>query len=96
MIVEVEVETLDELREVLAAGPDVVLLDNMTLDTLRQSVAARDSLAPEVALEASGGVNLESVVEIAATGVERISSGALTHQATSLDLGLDWMGMVAS
>jgi nicotinate-nucleotide pyrophosphorylase (carboxylating) len=91
MIVEVEVDTLDQLREVLSANPDLVLLDNMRLDDLRAAVALRDSTALQVELEASGGVRLETVAEIARTGVDRISAGALTHSAAWLDVGLDWL-----
>lgn len=90
LIVEVEVDTLEQLAMVLGEGPDIVLLDNMPLEMLRQAVALRDRAASGVDLEASGGVTLESVAEIAATGVERISVGALTHSVTSLDVGLDW------
>jgi nicotinate-nucleotide pyrophosphorylase (carboxylating) len=90
MILEVEVDSLDQLRQVLPAQPDIVLLDNMTPDLLRQAVAIRNDLAPAIELEASGGVNLQTVRAIAETGVERISSGALTHSAPSLDMGLDW------
>jgi nicotinate-nucleotide pyrophosphorylase (carboxylating) len=67
-----------------------VLLDNMTLDDMRQAVALRNAHCPNVALEASGGVSLASVAAIAATGVERISVGALTHSAPALDLAFDW------
>lgn len=88
--VEVEVDRLEQLREVLPVGPDIVLLDNMRLDLLRQSVQLRDSLAPQVQLEASGGVTLATVADIARTGVDRISSGALTHSAPNLDLAFDW------
>jgi nicotinate-nucleotide pyrophosphorylase (carboxylating) len=90
MIVEVEVDTIEQLADVLPAGPDIVLLDNMTPDQLREAVERRDTLAPQVELEASGGVDLRSVAAIAASGVDRISVGALTHSFTSLDLGLDW------
>jgi nicotinate-nucleotide pyrophosphorylase (carboxylating) len=90
MIVEVEVDTLAQLREVLPEHPDIVLLDNMTPDQLRGAVALRDEVGSSVELEASGGVGLESIQAIAASGVERISVGALTHSAISLDLGLDW------
>ncbi len=89
-IIEIEVDSLDQLRAVLPAQPSIVLLDNMTPDLLRQAVAIRDQMAPEVELEASGGVNLSTVRAIAETGVERISSGALTHSAVVLDVGLDW------
>jgi nicotinate-nucleotide pyrophosphorylase (carboxylating) len=90
VIVEVEVDTLAQLEQVLPAGPDLVLLDNMSLDDLRRAVTLRDALAVEIELEASGGVNLQTVGPIAATGVDRISVGALTHSAASLDVGLDW------
>jgi nicotinate-nucleotide pyrophosphorylase (carboxylating) len=90
MIVEVEVDSLDQLEAVLPAGPDIVLLDNMSPDMLRRAVTRRNVVAPAVQLEASGGINLMTVSEIAATGVERISVGALTHAAASLDVGLDW------
>jgi nicotinate-nucleotide pyrophosphorylase (carboxylating) len=87
---EVEVDTLDQLAAVLPLGPDLVLLDNMSVAMLRQAAAMRDAQAPEVQLEASGGVGLETLREIATTGVDRISVGALTHSARSLDVGLDW------
>ena len=90
MIVEIEVDTLAQLDAVLPAAPDIVLLDNMSPDELRRAVSRRDAIAPEVALEASGGVNLQSIRAIAESGVERISVGALTHSAVCLDLGLDW------
>jgi nicotinate-nucleotide pyrophosphorylase (carboxylating) len=91
LIIEVEVDRLDILNEVLAAEPDIVLLDNMSTDDLRTAVARRDAIAPGVALEASGGVTWDSIREIALTGIERISVGALTHSAKSLDIGLDWL-----
>jgi nicotinate-nucleotide pyrophosphorylase (carboxylating) len=88
--VEVEVDSLDQLSAVLPVGPDIVLLDNMLPHMLRQAVELRDQTAPQVELEASGGVRLETVREIAESGVERISVGALTHSARVLDIGLDW------
>jgi len=91
MIVEAEVDTLDQLQQLLPAGPDLVLLDNMDPARLRQAVALRDAAYPQVELEASGGVNLQSVRDIAETGVDRISVGALTHSAVGLDIGLDWL-----
>lgn len=91
MVIEIEVDTLAQLRAVLPAAPDIVLLDNMSSDELRQAVALRDEDASTVELEASGGVNLKTVAEIAAAGVDRISVGALTHSAVSLDVGLDWI-----
>lgn len=87
--VEVEVDSLDQLEHVLAAPVDVVLLDNMPPNELRQAVAMRDRLAQHVELEASGGVTLDNVRAIAEAGVERISVGALTHSAPALDIGLD-------
>lgn len=90
MLVEVEVDTLEQLTEVLAASPDIVLLDNMLPEQLRQAVERRDALAPQVELEASGGINLTTVADIARSGVERISVGALTHSAGWFDVGLDW------
>lgn len=89
---EVEVDTLAQLDAALGVSPgliDVVMLDNFTLDDLSRGVAMRDERAPSVALEASGGVTLETIGEIAMTGVDRISVGSLTHHAVSLDLGLD-------
>jgi nicotinate-nucleotide pyrophosphorylase (carboxylating) len=88
---EVEVDSLEQLAEVLPELPDIVLLDNMRPDALREAVARRDQVAPQVQLEASGGVNLRTVAEIARSGVDRISVGALTHGAASLDIGLDWL-----
>ncbi|RZJ98534.1 MAG: carboxylating nicotinate-nucleotide diphosphorylase [Brevundimonas sp.] len=86
MKVEVEVDGLDQLDEALAEAPDVIMLDNFTLPMLREAVART---AGRVTLEASGGVNLDTVAAIAATGVNVISVGALTHSAASLDIGLD-------
>lgn len=91
MIVEVEVDTLEQLAAVLPVGPDIVLLDNMIPETLREAVALRDAINPAVELEASGGVSLQTIRVMAETGVERISVGALTHSAVGLDLGLDWL-----
>ncbi len=88
--VEVEVETLEQLCDALGGLPDIVLLDNMSVSILREAVAIRNNAAPAVQLEASGGVNLETVAEIARTGVERISVGALTHSAPAMDLAFDW------
>lgn len=88
--VEIEVDTLEQLEGVLPAGPEIVLLDNMSPSELRTAAELRDRLAPDVALEASGGIDLARVAEIAASGVERISVGGLTHGARSLDVGLDW------
>jgi nicotinate-nucleotide pyrophosphorylase (carboxylating) len=84
--VEIEVDTLEQLQEVLDEGADFCLLDNMSTDMMRQAVKMS---AGRVKLEASGGINIETVKAIAETGVDLISSGALTHSAPILDLGLD-------
>ena len=84
--IEIEVDTLDELREALDAGPEWILLDNMTTEQMREAVAI---VAGRARLEASGGITLERVAEVAATGVDAISSGALTHSAPALDIALD-------
>jgi nicotinate-nucleotide pyrophosphorylase (carboxylating) len=88
--VEIEVDTLKQFDEALPAAPDIVLLDNMTLDQVREAVLRRNAVAPKVLLEASGGVNLQTVRAIAETGVDRISVGALTHSASALDIALDY------
>jgi nicotinate-nucleotide pyrophosphorylase (carboxylating) len=91
LFVEVEVDTVEQLEGALrASGVDIVLLDNMDGATMRRAVAMRDERAPGVLLEASGGVRLETIRAIAETGVDRISCGALTHQATSVDVALDF------
>jgi len=91
-IVEIEVDSMEQLANVLPARPDIVLVDNFSIDNLRCAVAMRNEIAPEVELEASGNVKIDTIREIALTGVERISSGALTHHAVWLDLGMDWSG----
>lgn len=93
MFVEVEVDSLVQLRDVLAmpeGAIDIVLLDNMTPDQLREAVGVRDRTRPEIRLEASGGVTLETIGDIARTGVDRISIGSITHGARALDVGLDF------
>ncbi|HEX4608033.1 MAG TPA: carboxylating nicotinate-nucleotide diphosphorylase [Urbifossiella sp.] len=88
--VEVEVDTLDQLEHALAARADIVLLDNMTPEQMRAAVARRDAVSPDTRLEASGGITLATIAAIAATGVDRISVGALTHSAPALDIALDY------
>lgn len=93
--VMVEVDTLEQLREVLAAEPDYVLLDNMNAGVLKEAVAITDTVSRDQKLrrpklEASGGINLDTVAAAAASGVDRISVGALTHGAGSVDIGLDF------
>ena len=85
-MIEIEVDTLDQFEEALKHGPHAVLLDNMTPDTLRRAVEINQG---RVTLEASGGVNLDTVAAIAETGVDFISVGALTHSAPNLDVGMD-------
>lgn len=90
--VEVEVDTLEQLQLVLECEPgliDMVLLDNMTPDQMRDAVAARDKLSPQILLEASGSITLDTVRAVAEAGLDRISVGALTHSAQCLDIGLD-------
>jgi nicotinate-nucleotide pyrophosphorylase (carboxylating) len=85
---EIEVDRIDQLQEVLdEGGADVVLLDNMDTPTLKEAVALTDG---RLILEASGNMKLDRIAEVAATGVDYISSGALTHSAQTLDLGLDF------
>src|SRR3954464_10107667 len=90
MAIEVEVRNLDEAAYALGTGADRLLLDNMSPESMKEAVALRDQTAGEhaVSLEASGGVNLENVREIAETGVEFISIGALTHSAPTLDFSM--------
>jgi nicotinate-nucleotide pyrophosphorylase (carboxylating) len=87
--VEVEVDRLDQIDEVLEGGPDTILLDNFSLDDLREAVRR---IGGRALTEASGGVTLATVTEIARTGVDVISVGALTHSVRALDLGLDVRG----
>lgn len=85
--IEVETDTLAQVRECLEVGVDIIMLDNMDLVTTREAVSLIDGAA---LVEASGGVNLDTVAGIAATGVNIISVGALTHSAFSCDIGMDW------
>lgn len=93
MKIEVEVDTLEQLDEVLAHEVDAVLLDNMTPATLKKAVRR---IAGRCLAEASGGVNLDTVAAIAESGVDLISVGALTHSAPVLDLGLDFSPHIAA
>lgn len=85
MKIEVETESLTEVAEALAAGADIIMLDNMGLETMRQAVAM---IGGRVLVEASGGVNLDTVRAIAETGVDIISVGALTHSARAMDISM--------
>jgi nicotinate-nucleotide pyrophosphorylase (carboxylating) len=91
--VEIEVDNLDQFAIALDCRPDIILLDNMPCEVLREAVGRRHAECDEddwVLLEASGRVNLQTVRAIAETGVDRISVGALTHSAPALDIGLDY------
>jgi len=85
--IEVECDTLDQVQEALVEGVDALLLDNMTLDQLREAVAL---IGDQARTEASGGVTLETVAAIAVTGVKTISVGRITQSAPAVDIGLDW------
>lgn len=90
--VEIEADRLEQVEALLSVEPgviDAILLDNMPPAMLRDAVAMRDRLSPRTVLEASGGIRLETIRAVAETGVDRVSVGALTHSAISLDLGLD-------
>lgn len=84
--IEVEVDRLDQLDAVLAAGVDTIMLDNFSLDDLRNGVAI---IGDRALVEASGGITLDTIADVARTGVDVISVGALTHSVRALDLGLD-------
>jgi nicotinate-nucleotide pyrophosphorylase (carboxylating) len=88
-VVQVEVDDLDQLREALAHGATQVLLDNMPVPVLREAVALVRHEAPGVLLEASGGLTLDTAHDVAATGVDHLAVGALTHSAPQLDIALD-------
>ena len=87
LLVEVEVDRLDQVEPVLAAGADVILLDNFTLSQLR---AALPLVRGRVWSEVSGGVNLDTLPEIGQIGHDFVSCGSVTHAASWVDLGLDW------
>ncbi|MBQ4144602.1 MAG: nicotinate-nucleotide diphosphorylase [Thermoguttaceae bacterium] len=91
VIVEVEVDTFQQFESVLTADPDIIMLDNMSCEMMARAVQLRNERKPEIELEASGGITLERIRDVAMTGVERISVGALTHSFQMFDLGLDWL-----
>ena len=84
--IEIETETLDQVKEAVECGADIIMLDNMTLEQMRECVKLIDGKA---IVEASGNVNLSTVRDIASTGVDIISSSAIVAKAPTLDLGLD-------
>lgn len=91
-ILGVEVKNMAELKEAMKSKADYILLDNMSVDMIREAVAHKKKINSKIELEVSGGVKLENVREYAETGVERISIGALTHAAPSIDVSLDIVG----
>lgn len=87
--IEVEVETLEEMKEAMACAPDIVLLDNMSISQLKNAVEIRTKYNyNDILLDASGNITMENLADVAATGVDRISIGALTHSAKNFDLSL--------
>jgi len=89
MTIEVETETIEQVREALEAGADIIMLDNMPPAGMAEAVKLIRERAPHVKIEASGGVRLDTIREIAATGVDIISVGGLTYSFDSLDISLD-------
>ena len=90
-MLEIEVDSLEQLAQVLPENPDVVLLDNMSPEMMREAVRMRDEAGPTAELEASGGINLDTARAKAESGVDRVSVGAITHSAKTFDIGLDWV-----
>jgi nicotinate-nucleotide pyrophosphorylase (carboxylating) len=88
--VTIEVDRLEQLEAALECKPDIVLLDNMTPSTMEEAVRLRDTKARSILLEASGGIKYTTVKDVAATGVDRISVGEITHSARALDISLDY------
>jgi nicotinate-nucleotide pyrophosphorylase (carboxylating) len=88
-VIEVEVDSLEQLDFALRCGPDIILVDNLGPESLIEAVRRRNAVAPHIKLEASGGVSLETVGDLARTRVDRISVGAITHSAPALDIALD-------
>ncbi|MGN1199137.1 MAG: carboxylating nicotinate-nucleotide diphosphorylase [Thermoguttaceae bacterium] len=90
-MLEIEVDSLEQLAQVLPENPDVVLLDNMSPEMMREAVRMRDESGSTAQLEASGGINLDTARAKAESGVDRVSVGAITHSAKTFDIGLDWV-----
>jgi len=95
-VIEVEVTSLEQLTDALASAADIVLLDNMDIEVLREACARRDQAGSSCLLEASGGITEAHVAAVAETGVDRISVGALTHSAPSADISLEITGQQSS
>lgn len=87
--IEIEVDSLDQLDRALPLYPDIILLDNMPTHLMVEAVRRRNDISPKTYLEASGGINERTIRAVAETGVDRISVGAITHSAPSLDIALD-------
>jgi nicotinate-nucleotide pyrophosphorylase (carboxylating) len=88
--IEIEVDSLEQFDRALGSRPDIILVDNLGPERVAEAVRRRDAVAPSISLEASGGINLDTVSLMARTGVDRISVGALTHSAPALDVALDF------
>lgn len=93
-VIEFEVDTLSQFKQALAAGVDIILLDNMNCTRMKEAVALRNKRGKRgwPLLEASGGITLENIRQVARTGVERISVGALTHSRRSIDVSMEFIG----
>ncbi len=89
MKIEVEVETQDQLEEALSAMPDIIMLDNMNVEQMKSAVHRIKEMAPHIVIEASGSVTLQTIKDIASSGVDVISVGRLTYSVSSLDISLD-------
>jgi nicotinate-nucleotide pyrophosphorylase (carboxylating) len=89
LTLEIEVDSLDQFDRALPLNPDIILLDNMHTDLMSEAVRRRNRISPHTQLEASGGINEQTIRAVAETGVDRISVGAITHSAPSLDIALD-------
>jgi nicotinate-nucleotide pyrophosphorylase (carboxylating) len=87
--VEIEVQNLEEFKQAINSKPDIIMLDNMKLEEIKEAVSLRDKSGVKVFIEVSGGLNLENVEKVASTGVDMISIGALTHSAKCLDFSLE-------
>ncbi len=90
--IEVEVENLEHFRDALSANPDIIMLDNMAPEAIKEAVLEKNKHNPRIVLEASGGITLDNISEYAKTGVDMISVGALTHSVKSIDVSLEIIG----
>jgi len=92
MKIEVETETLEEVKEAVSTGVDIIMLDNMDIETMKKAVALIRESNKKILIEASGGINLGNIRKAAMIGVDRISIGAITHSHTALDISLEVVG----